>query len=227
VNQLGLNRVEAERVKEQVAGLGVWKAYRWMFNWQGMNYLVKDVRKTAAVYRFGLGRRLLRQEARVYLELEGLPFIPRFYGKLDDDAIILEHVPAQVLGRAHEFRANADFYDRLQVCVNELHRRGIAHLDLFTRKNILVTASGQPMLIDFSNAFMAGTSPLSRKLLLPLLMRIDNSAILKYRASYCPESLSTAERVRYQRFKVWRWLWPFDRLCRMVKTAYNGPKRPT
>jgi serine/threonine protein kinase len=63
-----------------------------------------------------------------------------------------------------------------------MHARGVAHLDLRHRSNVLLTADGTPVLIDFGSAVCLRPGGLAARLLLPLLARIDRGALGKWRA---------------------------------------------
>jgi serine/threonine protein kinase len=188
---------------------GRWKASVWTFSEAGRKFVVKDVRRTSVLYRYTLGRWGLRREARFYGRLADLEFIPSCVGRLDRDSLILEwvaHVSLLGLARARG-RPPADFCDQLQACVDQIHERGIVHLDLRHRANILISADGTPRLIDFEIAMFLG--PMVR-----LLSWIDRSAVTKYRMRYSPNQVSDAEAMRYARFnRIRRWwrrcrLWP-------------------
>jgi predicted Ser/Thr protein kinase len=178
---------------------------------------VKDVRHCSPWFRRTLGRFLIRHEARMYDRLKGLDFAPRCYGMLDGDALLLEEVPAPSLGQVRKPQLDAALLDRLLVCVERLHSMGIVHLDLRSRRNVLVTEENQPKLIDFANALYLGEGWLVRRFLVPVLGAIDHSAVIKYRHRDFPELLSSADRERYARFLRWRRLWLFGSKTRKAK----------
>src|SRR3546814_14109689 len=71
-----------------------------------------------------------------------------------------------------------------------LHRRGVAHNDLAKEANWLVLADGRPALIDFQLAVLG--KPRSRWM--RLLAREDLRPLLKHKRTYCPQSITPAER---------------------------------
>jgi predicted Ser/Thr protein kinase len=193
-----------------------WNAGLWTATFDGCEVLVKDVRSSKWLYRWTIGRFLLAHEGAIYERLSRCSFVPQFLGWLDSDAFALRRVPSTSLGSYERPLLTPEFYDRLRACVDRLHAEGIVHFDLRSRRNILVTSDGQPMLIDFANAVFIGRSWLSRLLLVPLLGCIDRSAILKFRHRDFPELLSGGERMSYMLFRCWRLLWPFGRLWRAL-----------
>lgn len=228
-----ITRAEAARLAPDVPRRGGWKSAQWCFPAADREVLVKDIRHSSPLYRWTVGRLLLWREAAMYERLNGLWFVPQFHGRLDADALMLERIPGQTLGLTPPEQLPPSFFDQLQECLNVLHARGIVHLDLRSRRNVLVTATGRPMLIDFANAVQLGSGWFARRVLLPRLAAVDNSGVLKFRRKAMPASLSAADWTRYRRFRRWRIFWPFDRLWqwlglnrRLKRPAHPGPRRP-
>lgn len=192
-----------------------WKAGKWTVRLDGTDVLVKDVRRSSPLFRWCWGRLLVRREAVAYERLEGLPFVPRYIGLLDADAILLEVVPGTSLADLRKREVSPEFFRRLGACVAALHERGICHLDLRTRRNILVGPGETPVLLDFANAIYVGNGWRGR-LLGPLLRGIDRAAILKHWSREYPELLSEAERRRARRVCCLSMLWFFGPLFRQL-----------
>ncbi len=211
-----LTRPRLERTARETLRSRGWNASLWTATFDGREVIVKDVRSSRWLYRYTVGRLLLAHEGAIYQRLSGCGFVPRILGWLDVDAFVLERVPATNLGEHLPPLLRPEFYDRLRACVARLHAEGIVHLDLRSRRNILVTADGQPMLIDFASAVYIGRSWISRRLLVPLVACIDRSAILKFRHRDFPELLTRAERMSYAFYRVGHLLWPFGRLWRAL-----------
>lgn len=200
----------------QVLRRGGWKAGLWCADTPSGRVIVKDLRNSNTLYRWTIGRLLLRHEARMYAAMQDCDFVPRLHGWLDRDAFAIESVTATNLGRFKKPLLTPDFYDRLQQCVNQMHDRGMVHLDLRSRRNILVRSDGRLTLIDFGNAMYFGRSRLARQTAVALLGSIDNSAVQKFRHKDFPETMSAGERVRYRLYRCWRVLWPWGRLWRAM-----------
>lgn len=183
-----------------------WKPTLWTFRHEGNAFAVKDVRHTSPFFRYTAGRTAVGHEARIYRRLEGLEFIPPYRGRLDRDAMILEWVDATNLRHLESEDLDEDFFDQLGECVERMHRRGVVHLDLRHRTNILRGADGKPRLVDFEIAFFLG------RLLAPLLAWVDRSAVMKFRIRYAPDQVSEADVTKYARFSRWRTLWRFGRM---------------
>ena len=63
-----------------------------------------------------------------------------------------------------------------------MHERGVAHLDLRHRSNILAGEDGHPVLLDFASAICFRRGGWGARLLLPWLARIDRGALAKWEA---------------------------------------------
>ena len=100
-----------------------------------------------------LGRRLAARERRALERLADLPNVPAplgdvvVNGKVLPNAVARRYVPGHPLGSGE--RVHPDFFPALRGLLAELHRRGIAYVDLHKRENILVGDDGRPYLIDF------------------------------------------------------------------------------
>lgn len=183
-----------------------WKPSLWTFRQGPRRFVVKDVRHTSRLFRYTIGRWALWREGRVYRRLAGLEFIPAFVGRLDSDALVLEWIsdaPSLRLRDAHPLSEH--FCDDLQACVDRMHARGVVHLDLRHRTNILVAPDGKPRLLDFEIALFLG--PLVR-----LLAWIDRSAVAKYRCRYFPRQVTREQATSYARFRRVRKLWRLGRI---------------
>jgi predicted Ser/Thr protein kinase len=107
---------------------------------------------------------LLGRERRALLALEGVAGVPRLADETEftraaslDGAIprssdvgLRDFVAGAPLHRAE--RLPADFFERLEELVRELHARGVCHNDLHKEQNVIVGDDGWPWLIDFQLA---------------------------------------------------------------------------
>lgn len=148
--------------------------------------VVKDFAPRARWLRRTLGRFLTHREAMAYAELDGHPAVPRFFGRIDAHAIAIEYRPGTRISRQLADRVAPDFLDTLEASVRALHARGVVHLDLRHRSNVLVDEKGQPVLIDFASALRFRAGGLAARWLLPVLARVDLRAVEKWRARLEP-----------------------------------------
>ena len=147
----------------------------------GPPLVVKDYRPRPAWVRATLGRWVARREARAYRALEEHPAVPGFRGWIDALAFAVEYRPGRRMSRKLAGQVPADFADRLEAALAEMHRLGVAHLDLRHRSNVLVDDQGAPVLIDFGSAFTFRPGSWLSRVLLPPLAWIDRRAVEKWR----------------------------------------------
>lgn len=143
--------------------------------------VVKDFAPRSGWVRRFLGPWLLRREACAYQRLADAPGIPRLLGWLDGAAIVLEYRPGVLLSRGLAGRLPPDFVARLEDVVAELHRRGVVHLDLRHRSNVLASPDGVPIVIDFASALRFDPASALGRAAVRLLGAFDRRAIRKWR----------------------------------------------
>lgn len=143
--------------------------------------VVKDFSPRRGLVRRWVGPWLLRREERVYRRLAGVDAVPHWMGWLDADAIVLEYRPGEFLSRSLAGRLPAGFIEDLERAIGEMHRRGVVHLDLRHRSNVLAGDDGRPVLIDFASALRFDVSTRRGRLLLGLFATIDRRALRKWK----------------------------------------------
>jgi RIO-like serine/threonine protein kinase len=144
--------------------------------------VVKDFAARAPWLRATLGRWLVARELRAYRALDGHPDVPRLLGRLDAYGFAVEHRPGRRLSRRRAAELPADFVTRLEQAVRGMHARGVVHLDLRHRSNVLVDDAGAPVLIDFASAVRLRPGRWPDRVLLRWLARVDERALRKWRA---------------------------------------------
>jgi hypothetical protein len=165
----------------------------WRVEAGGAPWVVKDFRKCAAPLRWTWGVWIVRRELRVLRKLNGLPGIPAGAFRMDRFALGERFIEGSPLRALTAGRVPVSFFERLEAIVREMHGRGIAHLDLRNAGNILMDASGTPMLLDFQSAVDTRWLP---GLLRKRLEWIDLSGIYKHWMRLAPGTMGeTRERV--------------------------------
>lgn len=147
----------------------------------GERFVVKDFAPRGALVRATLARLIHGREVRAYRALSGHPAVPRFLGWIDPLAFAIEYRPGRRMSRKLAGHVPADFLERLESALREMHERGVVHLDLRHRSNILVGEDGAPILIDFASAVCFRPGGLAARVLLPLLARVDLAALEKWK----------------------------------------------
>lgn len=150
---------------------------------QGADALVvKDFAARGPWVRATIGRWVTGREARAWRRLRGHPNVPAFRASIDALAFAVEYRPGRRMSRRLADQVPADFCDQLQEAVAEMHRRGVVHLDLRHRSNVMLGDDGMPVLIDFGSALLLRPGSLVARVLLGPLAWIDRRAVRKWRS---------------------------------------------
>ena len=151
--------------------------------------LVRDGETLVIVKDFGTGTGLLRRwvspwflrrEMRAYRCLADHPCVPRLIRSLDRRAFVLEYRPGEPLSRSLRGRISETFISELRSAIRGCHARGVVHLDLRHRSNVLAGEDGRPVLLDFASAICIPPERGGLTWILRLLRRIDESALRKW-----------------------------------------------
>src|SRR5512139_809748 len=118
---------------------------------EGGSLMVKDVRRKNFFLRWTLGLWLIHKEWKIYSRLVGIKGIPQVANRIDRFAFVMEFVSGRVIQRGESLPSS--FFPELEQILREIHSRGVAHLDLRHKGNILISEEGKPILIDFNGAF--------------------------------------------------------------------------
>jgi predicted Ser/Thr protein kinase len=142
----------------------------------------------------------IKREQRVYEKLRHIEGVPRSYGLIDGQYLVLQHVEGKSLRDAESSLSDRTrFYDDLRATIEAIHRAGVAHGDLKRKDNILVGPEERPYVIDFGIARLEedGTSWWSRWLYDWFKQSDYNAWVkLKYRRRF--GDLSPADREIYR-----------------------------
>lgn len=175
-----------------------------------------------------LGRRLATNERTILQRLDDVPNVPRWSGdvrvggRVLRNAVAHEFVPGRPLGR--EMRMGEVFFAELREVLDEMHRRGMAYVDLHKRENILVGDDGRPHLIDFQISFATPDGwvrhTITTRLVRRIFQRSDDYHLLKHvardrRPPGAPDS-AEVERQRPWWIRLHRWI------ARPIRAARRG-----
>jgi serine/threonine protein kinase len=131
---------------------------------------------------------------------------------LDHDAFLMEYVDGSYIPRRDvrtgRITLTDEPFDRCLKLLDAIHERGVYHLDLRTRKNVVFDAGLRPHLIDFASAVTLprglARSPVGR-----MLAMFDRAGILKMKRLLARQCLRDTEARFLDRFELWRTIfWP-------------------
>ena len=194
-----------------------------LIEWQGVRAVAKDWANAWPLVR-PHARRCLDREWRALAALSDLPGIPRPIARLPHAIVLsyLEGRPLQFAGLPGARRR--EFFDALADRVAQIHARGVVHLDLRQRRNILCGPDLQPKVLDFEAAHVCDRSRFGGRMALRWGRRVDRLAILKHKLRYAPVLLTPRERRVAQIARVARWIWPSAVLHR-IRVALRRRRR--
>jgi predicted Ser/Thr protein kinase len=178
-----------------------------LLEWQGQRAVAKDW-SNAWPWMRPHARRCLRREWRALEALAGLPGVPQPLARLPH-AIVVSFLPGYPLQYARMLPAQRRaFFDALEASVERIHQRGVVHLDLRQRRNILRGADGTPMLLDFEASFVSDPASLRGRMTLHWGRLVDRLAVLKHKRRYAAALLTPGERRLADFLRISRWAWP-------------------
>jgi RIO-like serine/threonine protein kinase len=187
------SRAELERGPKTVLSEGRWaNAVLYLFEHCGTRWVVKDFQPRSFLARNLVGRFLIGREFGALNRLAGIPTTPQGAFRIDPFALAYRFVPGRSLRGSRDVSFPRDFFPRLELGLREMHSRArLAHFDLRNAENILMTESGEPLLLDFQSAVSTGwmPGPLRR-----FAERVDLAAIYKHWRKRSPETMG-ADRV--------------------------------
>ena len=167
---------------------------------------------------------VMRREIRHYRLLDGTPGVPRFLGHEEDAAVYVQFIDAVPVHRHLPPSLLRRGLDGLERTLAALHARRFVHLDLHQKLNALIDAEGRAWVVDLGQGLDCSHGAI-RRLVFPMLARIDRNAVLKFRARYAPDTLDPGQRDRLvARYSASRDHW-LKRVGRRLRRAVTDESR--
>lgn len=149
---------------------------------RGNRGIVKDYAVCGWLLRTLVGPWLIGREERIYEALCGVDGVPSLLGRLDSQALVVEHVAGRACSDYPDGSLPLEFFQRLQRVVDDIHQRGVVHCDLKNRSNIVVTEDLRPYIVDFASAFSReGRCGFLRQFAFERFRHDDQRAVVKAR----------------------------------------------
>ena len=186
---------------------------------RGQQFLVaKDFRDKGWVTRYIWGPLNLMYEKSLLNKLEDVAGIPQIIGLEDYNCLLISCIKGDEIKKCSDLLSE-NFFDQLLKIADNLHSKGVLHLDLGHKSNIMVDQHGNPAIIDFNCSLFLPPNSFFRPLI-GLLAKVDRYSILRLKIKFRPQDASPAEKRGVENFLRLRKLWIFDRLLRKL-TALN------
>lgn len=212
--KIPFTREEFERSAPELLHKGRWgNADVYRFRREDGDWVVKDFRSCPPITRNFFGTWMVGRELAALAKLTGIPGVPQDSFRLDSYAFAYRFVPGGEIGVSRTDLTPA-FFEELENLVGEMHRRGVAHLDIRAAKNILVSDLGSPFILDFQSHV-----PLERlpRFLRELLIDVDRSGVYKHWKRRFPGCLGKERTILLDRMNRLRRYW--------ILKGYFGIKR--
>lgn len=175
----------------------------------GKSAVLKDFDGCDKWFALAFGRLLAARESAALAALNGVSGVPDFIATVGSRALLMKYVdarPAVKVNAGDDAAAIAEsdidwaaFVVQLESLVERLHRTGVAHGDLRSPLNTLVTVNGEPVLVDFTAAFLRRGWPVpGRGWVYKKLCEIDRSAVIKMALRVHPQSVTGDQLARHQ-----------------------------
>ncbi|MFA5793683.1 MAG: RIO1 family regulatory kinase/ATPase [Candidatus Brocadiia bacterium] len=180
-----------------------------IIDYRGRKAVLKDYSECPGLTRTVWGNTLIGNEVAVMKHLRGISGIPVLIDRTDS-GLITEYIQGEPLGRFKE-KLPYEIIPRIEALISAIHAKGVVHLDLAQKRNILVGPDMKPYLIDFANALYFRRRAFGFKQIFNYLCLIDRASLLKFKNRYFPAKMTNEDK----KFMKWFWrvrrLWIFSR----------------
>ena len=178
-----------------------------------------------------VGRLLVAKEAAAFTRLADVAGVPRMICRWGPTGLVREYIEGCPLEKGAP--VGDDFHRRLAETVDEIHRHGMAYVDLEKCENVLVSEDGRPYLFDFQISWYVPVRWGGERWPVTVLRRWfqqgDRYHLLKLQRrtrpdQLSPEALAASYRrpwyVRLHRMLTWPFTW-----CRRKVLDRVDPRR--
>jgi len=170
----------------------------------GVDWIFKDFSSRAFFVRHTIARFLLGREVRALRRLEGIPGVPSMAFRVDAFAMAARFVPGRSLANVKSMPVSTAYLTALEALLQQVHARGLVHLDTRGGGNLLMQPDGRPGIIDFQAALSTRWMP---RALRTWLEHMDLSGIYKKWQRWQPDTLGAQRLALLDRLNRWRRWW--------------------
>lgn len=198
-------RAEIERCQTEILNPGRFaNAVVRLCRVDGADWVVKDFLPRLWIVRNTYGRHMIRREFMALDRLKGIRGVPQDAFRVDAFALAYRYLPGTTLISSALNWPPATYYPALERLAKDMHARGIAHLDMRYRRNVLILKDGTPAVIDFQTCVRMDHLP---RFVRGWLEKVDLSGVYKHWELRSPETLGEERRALYRTHDRWRRLW--------------------
>lgn len=167
-------------------------------------WVVKDFRPKSWFVRNAYGRPMIRRELAALQRLAGVAGAPQEPFLLDCFALAYRYMPGRTLAAIGPGGLPGAYFEALERLAIDIHARGVAHLDLRYRQNVLVLDDGTPAVLDFQASVRLDRLP---HVLRRLAEQVDFSGVYKHWLLRSSEPMDERRLAAYRRHARRRRLW--------------------
>jgi len=179
--------------------------------------VAKDFRNKVWLARSFWGPLNIMYEKFILQKLSGITGIPEFVGLEDYNCLIISYIDGDIIKKSCQNLA-PDYFDNLFDIVKKIHGRGILHLDLGHKSNVMVRENGDPAIIDFNTSIYLPLNSFFSPIL-RLLSKIDTTSIMRLKVKFRSHETTFSERQQVKKFLLLRKLWIFDKISRRITSV--------
>jgi len=186
-----------------------------------------------------VGRLLAVRECAAFERLDNVEGVPKLIGRWGPTGLVREFIDGRPLARGDH--VPDDFFARLRLLIDVIHKRGMAYVDLEKCENVLVGDDGRPYLFDFQISWYFprrwGGELWPARTLRRCLQAGDHYHLVKLQRRTRPDQLSAEQLansykrpwyVHVHRFVTWPFTWCRRRvLDRIDPRRKNGERGRT
>ncbi len=163
----------------------------------GAKAVLKDQGGADKVFAFLIGPILNWRECKALKKLAQLDCVPDLLSQPSARSFLMSYHESEQITRLEKFTPDwPTFFAKLSIAINDVHTAGVAHNDLRNPTNTLVTANGEPILVDLVACFCRGRSwnGLNRWIF-NKFCQVDLSAITKIKSRVAPQLITSEDVV--------------------------------
>lgn len=166
----------------------------------GERAVLKDQSGADALFGTLIGPLLNWRECKALTKLAQVKCIPDLLHKPSSRSFLMSYHDSEQITRLTHYQPDWPlFFDKLKAAIDEIHDAGVAHNDLRNPTNTLVTANGDPILVDLVACFCQGQRwNLPNQWIFNKFCQVDLSAITKIKNRVAKELISEDDIVAEQ-----------------------------
>lgn len=158
----------------------------------GQQAVLKDQSGADKLFATLIGPLLNWREVKALKKLANLDCIPDLLHTPTARSFLMSYHASEQITRLDKITPDWPvFFDKLAKAIGDVHAAGVAHNDLRNPTNTLITADGEPVLVDLVAAFCRGQRwNVVNQWIFNKFCEVDKSAITKIKSRVAPELIN-------------------------------------